>query len=564
VATNWKDFAHLLEEKQRLVLVGIIILAMILRFHGFFSWHGPSGDEGNLTWDEVVYIDTGLLLYRNISDYSPASLFDLHEKSGKDVSSVHYLKSHTLFPHPPLVPYTISFFYHVFSVSIPNAFKVSVILGLLTILATFYIGRILFGFNVGFLAALFLTIDTTHWNCSQRIWLDGPLTAFFYTGLLFFILGMKKNRYLALSGFFFGLGLLTKYHAILALGTVILFTIIAKRDLILKKEFWILFLVCFAVFSPWAVWVQKSYGEPITEIPSVKGGLNAPFRMIKEILTEKNPPKETETAVIFTSEVNFTTKYSPKIEKLKPAPASPQKEGSVVTLNCSASDINGDPIAYRYYLLGPGTNNELAPISDWTLSNTFSWQTGREDIGPNIFGCTVMDNDGIYEYPQWLIDDHKVVGPFIIKKRFISYLIEGFSWTHKPMTGWIVGLFKDQGKYYYFGKLIEYSPLFIFAFLSIGLLFYERREEDLLLILTAALVIGYRTFIPGDGYESRYILPAIPALLLLSARTQLWIWDKLDGKKYARGAFLLLIVYLIARGFKIAYYLSVSVNAAYF
>jgi len=107
--------------------------------------------------------------------------------------------------------------------------------------------------------------------------------------------------------------------------------------------------------------------------------------------------------------------------------------------------------------------------------------------------------------------------------------IESFAWNDTVLVGWS-NPFSMGPWHFYLTRLNELSPLYLFSFLSIFFVF-GRDRGDQLLLLSSLLILG--AFIFLGNYQSRYILPAVPFLILLSARFQIMMYDQLllkDGE----------------------------------
>lgn len=175
-----------------LILALVVILAGILRLAGLDKYPpGVTGDEiqqgytgysilhtGKDEWGELLPINP-----RGFGDYKPA------------------LYSYLTIPSEAILGLNIT------AIRLPAA-----IAGVLTVLLTYFLAEEIFGISaIGLLAALFLTISSWHIQYSRLAWESNVGVLIFSTGLLFFLKGLKKNRYLFLSALFFGLGLFT-YH----------------------------------------------------------------------------------------------------------------------------------------------------------------------------------------------------------------------------------------------------------------------------------------------------------------------------------------------------------------
>jgi len=103
---------------------------------------------------------------------------------------------------------------------------------------------------------------------------------------------------------------------------------------------------------------------------------------------------------------------------------------------------------------------------------------------------------------------------------------EAFAWNGSLLAGWS-NPFSREPWHFYLTRLSELSPVYLFSFLSIILLFGKDRGDRLLLV-SSFWILG--AFIVLGNYQSRYILPAIPFLIILSARFQILMYDKLSLK----------------------------------
>jgi len=103
---------------------------------------------------------------------------------------------------------------------------------------------------------------------------------------------------------------------------------------------------------------------------------------------------------------------------------------------------------------------------------------------------------------------------------------EAFVWKGSLLTGWS-NPFSNEPWHFYLTRLSELSPVYLFSFLSIILLFGKDRGDRLLLV-SSFWILG--AFIVLGNYQSRYVLPAIPFLIILSARFQILMYDKLSLK----------------------------------
>ncbi len=72
-------------------------------------------------------------------------------------------------------------------------------------------------------------------------------------------------------------------------------------------------------------------------------------------------------------DASVTINRPPTVTALSPSRPSPQTAGSTVAWTATASDPDGDPILYRFWLRGPSTGNAWKVVQDWSNSRTWTW-----------------------------------------------------------------------------------------------------------------------------------------------------------------------------------------------
>ena len=310
--------------------------------------------------------------------------------------------------------------------------------------------------------------------------------------ILFFVLGRRQKNYLILGGLSIGLAMLTKYPGALALLIIPSFVILSERQLLNKKEFWLMVCIPFLLFLPWVVWNYGVYGNFISSTVEIHGGLSSLVNLL----------------------------LSHKIMILAFALCL----GLLLFVMVSKHSIL---LKLRQRIaIAPAQKGLLAIISLF--------------IG---FGLLMI-------YPPF----REIMGNML-------------SWKYIPTTGWRIGMFGQEPWYFYLERLLELSPVYLFSFFSLWLLFLEKRE-DLLLILCSLWVLSFS--ILWGNYQSRYILSAVPFLLLLSARLQIWMYDKVGeylGPRRGlsvRLVFLALVSYFIFKTLWIDAVLAIPNDIAYF
>jgi len=98
----------------------------------------------------------------------------------------------------------------------------------------------------------------------------------------------------------------------------------------------------------------------------------------------------------------------PSNPTLVPSPSSPQNAGTPITWTAGASNPEGDPLQYRFFLRGPLPSSYWAEMTDgWTSSNAWTWETNGYPAGDYEVDVWIRDGKHSFATP-W--DAHKVTG----------------------------------------------------------------------------------------------------------------------------------------------------------
>ena len=168
---------------------------------------------------------------------------------------------------PPLFMWLVSLAYQVFGVSNFVTRLWSPVFGSLTLVLIFFLGKKLYNRTVGFASALILGTFTTFYLFARHVMTDVSFVFFIVGSFYFFVLSEKTektNRYVVLSGLFFGLALLTKQvEALLIPLIVFTYLIVTKRSVrfVFTRHFTFFWAVGFLVLSPWLVYMFLSFGS---------------------------------------------------------------------------------------------------------------------------------------------------------------------------------------------------------------------------------------------------------------------------------------------------------------
>ncbi|MCR4336825.1 MAG: glycosyltransferase family 39 protein, partial [Candidatus Omnitrophica bacterium] len=165
-------------------------------------------------------------------------------------------------------------------------------------------------------------------------------------------------------------------------------------------------------------------------------------------------------------------------------------------------------------MLSPWLSWNFATYGINFISNIMNVEIGSRGILILFYGIGGMlllvlflkyMNRQILKYFSWLI-----VG--CLSFALLKNLLASLDLTHLPSTSWAGGLFSHENHLFYLGRLLELSPLYIFAL--IAMIFPSQNKNlTLLKVISIVILIFYSWW--GD-YQSRYILAATPYLILLA------------------------------------------------
>ena len=156
----------------------------------------------------------------------------------------------------PIIPSLIALFLF-FGFDIPTIqFLIPLIFMNLTIIATYFLAKTMYGKREAIIATLFLFTFPFFWQLGLSMLTDIPLAALSTLFILFFYLGVERDKkYLPVSAIFLSLAILTNISVILLILPAFLYLLIANKRLILTKEFVVsifivpvLFLFVFGIF----------------------------------------------------------------------------------------------------------------------------------------------------------------------------------------------------------------------------------------------------------------------------------------------------------------------------
>jgi curved DNA-binding protein CbpA len=132
--------------------------------------------------------------------------------------------------------------------------------------------------------------------------------------------------------------------------------------------------------------------------------LNAAYEILKD--PQKRNQYNLELDKRTQSNVKTKPNQPPVLTKLECDHPSPQISGSTIAWTARASDPDGDPISYRFWLKGASTANIWSPMTEWTKDNRWIWKTTSKNVGDNQIKAEVRDG---YHAGTSGSDDFKII-----------------------------------------------------------------------------------------------------------------------------------------------------------
>jgi len=150
----------------------------------------------------------------------------------------------------------------------------------------------------------------------------------------------------------------------------------------------------------------------------------------------------------------------------------------------------------------------------------------------------------------------------------LKNVIHSLSVLYVPENSLFPGLFYLANKGFYFGKLLDFSFLYFLSFLTFFFPTGEKNPVVPFLKVNAVVILAFYTY--WGNFQSRYILAAIPYLILLGAQLLFslvkFFGDQPEGrmKRVALAGFLFVFSIMLWRAGHIYQAVVVSNNVCYF
>jgi 4-amino-4-deoxy-L-arabinose transferase-like glycosyltransferase len=172
--------------------------------------------------------------------------------------SVHF-NGEPVLAHPPLFPWLVASSFKLFGMSDVAAKLPSALLGLGTILLTYFLTLELTGQAWLSLFAMLALASTQFFiKIATHAMTDVPFTFLFTMAIFFYVKGLTKSEFLTFLGLPLGLALLTRsVVGLLALGIILAHLVLTKRFRALRSP-WLICGVALALALP-SVWYASQY-----------------------------------------------------------------------------------------------------------------------------------------------------------------------------------------------------------------------------------------------------------------------------------------------------------------
>ena len=237
-----------LNDPMNIILLGILVFSLVIRIK-YISLHTIWMDEGR-----YALISLGLL--QHPLHYGGLKLY------GNEITR-----------YPPLLPYLLFLSQKILGKGDFAVHIVNPIIGMLSVLAVYFIAKEMFSKEVGLIAAFLTATAPYDIFFSERVLLDLPHMFFFSLTILSFYLWWEKGKSWAkyAFSFFFVLGLLTKQPEMLAGIVVSAYILIFYKLEWLKekkrlKEICLVVLAFLIFIAPWSIRNFKVCGSPFCSV----------------------------------------------------------------------------------------------------------------------------------------------------------------------------------------------------------------------------------------------------------------------------------------------------------
>lgn len=213
-----------------------LALALIVILAGFLRFYKLDQIPASLNWDEIAAGYNAYTIANWGADEYGNKFPIVFTSFGDDKHPVHI--------------YLTSIVVKTFGLSDFNIRSTSAVIGVLSVLAIFFLASELFGSKLaGLFASLFLAVSPYHIHFSRGLWENNFALFFLIAGLSFFYYGIKNKNYLMpLSFLFFGLSFFSYHSAKVVVPIVVLLAVLFNIKEIFKNKISLVLIVIITLF----------------------------------------------------------------------------------------------------------------------------------------------------------------------------------------------------------------------------------------------------------------------------------------------------------------------------
>jgi len=251
----------------KILLVVILSLTIVLRFYGLDYIPG-------LDYDSTFY----MMKARNILQLADTPLVGMQIYFG------------------PFFFYLIASLGYFFGVSIFLARSILAIVGVLTVVMAYLVGKKYFSENVGLIVAALIALSPWQITHSRLIWEVNFVPLFILIVLFMLVKSLKKRWIIPLIGFFIGMAFQSHPTSILVVPVVFAFYFIYKRELLFSKMVALAFIFFLIAYFPITLFNLKnnfttfnyfvqSFSSTRGQTVNISSRFNTILQLIKENLS---------------------------------------------------------------------------------------------------------------------------------------------------------------------------------------------------------------------------------------------------------------------------------------
>jgi len=231
-----------LKNPYNLALIGIMLLAFIIRLYYFFL----TKDQA-LWWDEAEYMLKARAIFKGTPLTGLAPFREV------------------------LIPYIWAFFYAVGNSEIMVRL-LQVLISTFTVFMTYLVGKQLFDRRVGLVSALFIS------TFSIQLFFTNRILTYLWTPLIYlsvislFLKGLEgKNKPLYLSASLLALGIVAYFNTIFLAFLLFIFLVFTEKTKLFKEKRWIVFFIVFILtLLPFLIYYFVTAGVPLPRFIQVQ------------------------------------------------------------------------------------------------------------------------------------------------------------------------------------------------------------------------------------------------------------------------------------------------------